>query len=154
MANEKEILSRITHKHDIEANWEKATNFIPKAGELIIYDKDNNYPYERLKIGDGIKKVNELDFFTFATVETWTDENTSQVQLLPNLTINMVKDQETYDKMEASGLIDENGLYLVKDDTQYKLPKVSSEDAGKFLRVSDAGFWVAEMIEDIEGARF
>ena len=29
---------RIQIKHDIAANWEKAKNFIPLAGELIIYD--------------------------------------------------------------------------------------------------------------------
>ena len=30
---------RIVHKHDIEANWLKAENFIPKQGEIIIYDR-------------------------------------------------------------------------------------------------------------------
>lgn len=58
----KEIQSRIIHKHDIEENWNKATNFIPKQGELIIYDIDSNYSYERFKIGDGITVVNSLSF--------------------------------------------------------------------------------------------
>lgn len=62
MANEKNMNSRIQHKHDIEANWLKATNFIPKVGELIIYDPDNNYSYSRFKIGDGITLVNNLAF--------------------------------------------------------------------------------------------
>ena len=62
MANEKNINSRIVHKHDTEANWNKATNFSPKQGEIIVYDVDANYSYERFKIGDGIKKVNELPF--------------------------------------------------------------------------------------------
>lgn len=62
MANEKNINSRIQHKHDTEANWNKATNFSPKQGEIIVYDVDANYSYERFKIGDGIKKVNELPF--------------------------------------------------------------------------------------------
>lgn len=53
---------RIVHKHDIEENWLKATNFIPKRGELIIYDKDNNYTYERMKIGDGYTRVSNLPF--------------------------------------------------------------------------------------------
>ena len=30
MAIEKNINSRIIHKHDIEANWNRATTFIPK----------------------------------------------------------------------------------------------------------------------------
>lgn len=50
------------HKHDSEVNWNKATNFIPKEGELIIYDIDNNYSYPRVKIGDGKTTVINLPF--------------------------------------------------------------------------------------------
>ena len=53
---------RIVHKHDIEENWLKATNFIPKQGELIIYDIDTEHNYERMKIGDGNTLVNDLPF--------------------------------------------------------------------------------------------
>lgn len=59
---EKNIKSRIVHKHDTESNWSKATTFIPKQGEIIIYDIDSNHSYERFKIGDGITKVNNLPF--------------------------------------------------------------------------------------------
>lgn len=62
MANEKQIKARLQQKHDIEANWNLATNFVPKQGELIVYDKDENYSYERMKIGDGEKTVNALPF--------------------------------------------------------------------------------------------
>ena len=58
--SEKIFNTRIIHKHDTEANWKKATNFIPKQGELIVYDIDENYNYERIKIGDGVNTVNEL----------------------------------------------------------------------------------------------
>lgn len=54
--------SRIINKHDSQENWEKALAFIPFLGEIIIYDIDENYNYERLKIGDGIHTVNELQF--------------------------------------------------------------------------------------------
>lgn len=59
---EKNFNTRIVHKHDIEANWNKAVNFIPIQGELIVYDIDDNYTYERLKIGDGATPVAELPF--------------------------------------------------------------------------------------------
>lgn len=59
---EKNLNTRIINKHDTEENWLKATNFIPKAGELIVYDIDSDYSYPRVKIGDGIKNVNSLDF--------------------------------------------------------------------------------------------
>ena len=61
MAN-KDILSRIQHKHDTQANWEKAVNFIPLEGEIIVYDVDGTYSYSRIKIGDGTTSVVDLPF--------------------------------------------------------------------------------------------
>lgn len=56
MAN-KTYQGRIVQKHDSSANWVKATNFIPLKGEIIVYDDLN-----KIKIGDGTTKVNDLDF--------------------------------------------------------------------------------------------
>ena len=62
MSIEKNMNTRIQHKHDTEANWNKAVNFIPKIGEIIIYDIDDNYNYSRFKIGDGVRVINDLEF--------------------------------------------------------------------------------------------
>lgn len=62
MSIEKNMNTRIQHKHDIEANWNKALNFIPKIGEIIVYDIDDNYNYSRFKIGDGVRTINDLEF--------------------------------------------------------------------------------------------
>ena len=59
---EKTLKTRIIHKHDVELNWNKATNFIPKQGEIIVYDIDSNHNYERIKIGDGATNVINLPF--------------------------------------------------------------------------------------------
>lgn len=59
---ERNIKSRIVHKHDVEANWLKATTFVPLQGEIIIYDKDKTYSYERIKVGDGSTLVSSLPF--------------------------------------------------------------------------------------------
>lgn len=59
---EKNIKTRIIHKHDTETNWEKATNFIPKQGEMIVYDIDSTHNYERVKVGDGKTLVSALPF--------------------------------------------------------------------------------------------
>ena len=61
MAN-KEFMGRFTQKHDIEENWKKAINFIPKQAEIIVYDIDDTHDYVRKKIGDGVTKVNDLPF--------------------------------------------------------------------------------------------
>lgn len=58
----KEIVSRIVHKHDTEANWLKATSFTPLLGEIIVYDIDATHEHERFKIGDGKTLVNNLPF--------------------------------------------------------------------------------------------
>jgi hypothetical protein len=60
--NEKRLTSRVIPKHGIEAAWSLAKTFVPKQGEFIIYDKDENYAYERFKIGDGVTAVNDLPF--------------------------------------------------------------------------------------------
>lgn len=68
---EKTIKTRIIHKHATESNWAKAINFVPKQGELIIYDdryidSDGNEVIVaddiRWKIGDGVTLVNDLRF--------------------------------------------------------------------------------------------
>lgn len=66
MAN-KTFQGRIVQKHDTEANWKKATNFIPLKGEIILYDDLNE-----IKIGDGITKINDLDFFASTIIKKWT----------------------------------------------------------------------------------
>ena len=66
MAN-KTFQGRIVQKHDTKANWEKATNFIPLKGEIILYDDLNE-----IKIGNGTTKINDLDFFASAIIKKWT----------------------------------------------------------------------------------
>ena len=65
---------RLTLKHDIAANWAKAINFVPLAGEIIIYDgivEDGKYiEIPKLKIGDGKTKLNDLPFVESDTTKT------------------------------------------------------------------------------------
>lgn len=70
---EKILNSRIVQKHDVEENWLSLTNFIPKQGEIIIYDIDDSYEYERIKVGDGTTNVNELQFVDDAVKDLLID---------------------------------------------------------------------------------
>ena len=73
----KTLNARIITKHDTEANWEKALSFIPKLGEIIIYETPlktipNEYDWTsipRIKIGDGNTLINDLLFITEAYVQ-------------------------------------------------------------------------------------
>ena len=48
---------RISQKHDTKKKKKKAGNFIPLAGELIIYDD-----LRKIKIGTGFTKIKDLPF--------------------------------------------------------------------------------------------
>ena len=63
----KQLNARIITKHDTQANWDKAINFIPKKGEIIIYEQDNlsfASSVPRIKIGDGEKNISSLSYLT------------------------------------------------------------------------------------------
>ena len=69
--------ARISQLHKTEAEWnellkaykEQNKEFIPQAGEFIVYDPDNNYPYARIKLGDGQKTLRELPFYVETVIE-------------------------------------------------------------------------------------
>lgn len=79
------IDARIKIKHDTTANWDRASGFIPLAGEIIVYDdyetkiytveeygeeveKTVNIP--NIKIGTGNAFVQDLAFVDSKTKET------------------------------------------------------------------------------------
>ena len=76
----KQLTTRIKNKHDIEANWAQAVNFIPLDGEIIIYDAEpaEGFPFPRIKIGDGQTVVSDLPFLSHVT----TDEVQAEVNNL------------------------------------------------------------------------
>lgn len=60
--SEKQISARMQQKIDLTANWEKATNFIPKKGEIIVYSDGGGVGVPKMKVGDGTTKVGSLKF--------------------------------------------------------------------------------------------
>ena len=121
MSIEKNMNTRIQHKHDIEANWNKALNFIPKKGELIVYDPDENYNYSRVKIGDGIRKVNDLPFVDVQS--DWNQSDSTQIDFIKNKPLEETED-DAMEMLAEMGIIepvinedgaiytDENGAIL------------------------------------------
>lgn len=89
--NEKRLNARLVNKHDIQSNWKKAANFIPMQGEIICYDVDENYTYERFKIGDGITNVNDLPFIVIQSDWNQTDETA----------IDFIKNKPGIESLEA-----------------------------------------------------
>lgn len=82
MATQKRLNARIIPKHDTEINWNKAINFIPLKGEIIVYDADENYSYPRIKHGDGVTKVIDLPFRELQI--NWNQTDDSQKDFIQN----------------------------------------------------------------------
>lgn len=80
---EKQLNTRVIQKHDIAENWAKAVNFIPRQGEIIVYDIDDNFDYERFKIGDGVAVVDQLPF---ANVVDWNENDPNAASYINNRT--------------------------------------------------------------------
>lgn len=59
---EKMLSARLQQKTDTSENWAKATTFVPKKGEMVIYSD-----LKQFKIGDGETLLSALDFFTVGT---------------------------------------------------------------------------------------
>lgn len=60
--SERSLNTRIQNKIDTTANWEKATNFVPKKGEIIVYSDGGGTGIPKMKVGDGTTKVGSLKF--------------------------------------------------------------------------------------------
>lgn len=87
---EKKLNIRLINKHDIEADWLKAVNFVPKQAEIIVYDVDENHNYERFKIGDGISAVNDLPFEATRFVNKKAEGNSVHLTLDNMQHVNVV----------------------------------------------------------------
>ena len=64
---EKTFITRVQQKIDTEANWDRAT-FTSKKGEIYFYDKDSEHDYLRMKVGNNIYTVKDLDFIEDAPI--------------------------------------------------------------------------------------
>ena len=107
--SEKNINTRIVHKHDTEENWNKATNFIPKAGEIIIYDPDATYAVARQKVGDGTTKVSELPF-TGPTIGGATSEDSPLLGIVYTTEASIGSSPFAGVEYACTDLIDEDDL--------------------------------------------
>ena len=62
--------TRVQSKRATEANWKKATNFTPWAGEIIVYEADATHQAPRFKVGNGQINVSDLPFVSAETITT------------------------------------------------------------------------------------
>ena len=111
----KTIQTRVQNKHDIEANWLLATNFVPLAGEIIIYDVDNEHPKIRVKVGNGVNLLKDLPWaLDEATLEKLIDDTNTKIENLTSIWIGTRAQWEEAKNNIATGtvviLTDDNNI--------------------------------------------
>ncbi len=81
------ITTRIQLKHDTTENWNKANGFIPKAGEVIIYDDYEVKTYTVEEYGETVEKTALIPNIKIGTGNAYVqdlafvDEKTRQILL-------------------------------------------------------------------------
>ena len=163
----KHFKTRVQNKHATEAQWREAINFIPLAGELIIYDIDDTHSSPRFKIGDGIvvwndehteytitgTKINDLPFTNNIETPDWNQNDATQPGYIKNRTHYIDKPSEviTFDgDTNGKDFIDVNDNLIVKvSDNTYTVEELIG--ASVFMNVGDSARLTEELIEQING---
>lgn len=134
MSVEKNMNARIQHKHDIEANWNKALNFIPKIAEIIVYDIDELHDKIRVKIGDGVTNVKELPFFGGETIDLaqpdWNQTDETALNFIKNkpdvILRSEIEEIDAIELVTESNLVspaaaEDGSIYIDENDAIYSL---------------------------------
>ena len=63
--------ARVSQLHKTAAEWKKFDDWVPAAGELVVYDPDNTCKHSRVKIGDGVRELKYLGFAVDNAIESY-----------------------------------------------------------------------------------
>lgn len=142
MAN-KTFQGRIVQKHDTKANWDKATNFVPLKGEIIVYDD-----LKKIKIGDGATKVGSLAFIndldTLAAIaKTGSYNDLKNKPTIPTKLSNLTDDVVKGKYLPLAG-----GTMTGNIDLGEENIKMSSSELGTSSILNGNGLFVVDNNED------
>lgn len=121
MANIAKYNARVVMKHDVQVNWDKATNFVPLEGEIIVYDDLN-----KIKIGDGITNVINLPFVLPTPADIGLD-NVAHIDVMDNENITEDTIIEYLNKLINA----HNSSEDAHNDIRIDINSLSSEIANK-----------------------
>ena len=116
------IKSAFFHAKESEWKTEELNSYIPKQGEIVIYDIDDVYAYERFKIGDGVQNVNDLPFYndgfvSYSEAQTLTEEQKAQARENLDVPIKTIAlTNNIFNIWEH-----EPGVYVLKADPSYSI---------------------------------
>lgn len=130
MAQLDKFYSRIQQKIDTTTNWNKATNFKPLEGEIIVY-QDAGDTVPKVKIGHANTLVSDLPFIT-ETIETDIDA----------LEEDMAQAQEDIESLDAR--IDPIELKTSKTNIAYATCDTAAGTVAKVATIQNNTSWVLE----------
>ena len=107
--------------HGTAAEWGN-NNYIPKDGEIIIYDIDENYNYKRIKIGNGIDNVTALSFIEDAILNNANTYTNTKIADLVNSA------PETLDTLGELAAAFKNNSDIIEVLNEAIINKVDKED--------------------------
>lgn len=129
----KSLKMRIQNKHDVEANWLLAENFIPLAGEVIIYDPDETHDKARIKIGDGNTLINALDFIVDPSDTSKVSQKDFEAHT-SNAT-HITADERTAWNATKNTVASISATYETKEEAAAKLAEAKAYTNTKFSEV-------------------
>lgn len=138
------IKSAFFHAKESEWKTEELNSYIPKQGEIVIYDIDDVYAYERFKIGDGVQNVIDLPFYndgfvSYYETQTLTDEQKAQAREnigVVNSDWNQIDESATdYIKNKPDIATDDEIISMLTEEDM--LPVVADSDGAILADESD-----------------
>ena len=147
--SEKVIKTRVIHKHDIEAKWNEKEYFFPKQGEIIVYDIDEEHPYERMKIGDGVTSVINLPFSYVGLEISETVEELETGIFYANADKLGGVMAEEYSLKSQSVTVDEEIKDLEQEIYITNTDKLGGIDAAEYA-LKNNSVTIVDQIEDLE----
>lgn len=139
---EKQLKGKVVFKHETEAVWHTSNNggpveYVPAAGEKVLYDRDAKHDYTRIKYGDGTHIVAELPFST--EQPDWSQTDTKAIDHIKN------KPPVTLDENGKLNIGDHNaqGVYIFSDHPTIELHRDGGEESLKLGSDGDS-HWASE----------
>lgn len=99
---EVKVQARIISTNDTQANWNQKPDFVPRRGQVIVYQPDDTHTAARVKIGDGTSFLIDLPFIAGGT-DTQMADHIANTGIHVNAT-----EKNTWNSKVTASVVDEN----------------------------------------------
>lgn len=133
MASEKTLKVRIRNRHAPESYWLSNSTFVPRAGEMIVYDPDTTHTDPRVKYGDGTTTIAALPFLADSKADKNNTYTKAEIDSLAN---SKADKSNTYTKTEIDSLVSAVFRYKGTKATLAEVEALTTKEVGDVWFVS------------------